>query len=103
MAIVSKMIDEGDKKQLTITENFDGEPFPFAAHGGKMRVRDEQGTLWRFTYKVKLTNERVLSGPWEQFLENNSVRVGDTVAIDNNDRWSSGAAEYKIEVISRGS
>ncbi|EOX97178.1 Uncharacterized protein TCM_006270 [Theobroma cacao] len=101
MAIVSKMIVEGDMKQLTITKNFDGEPFPSAAHGGKMRVRDEPGALWTFKYKVKSTNERVLSGHWMQFVQNNSVRVGDTVAIDKNDGWSSEAAEYKVEVIRR--
>ncbi|EOX97174.1 Uncharacterized protein TCM_006265 [Theobroma cacao] len=98
MAIFEKTIDGDDINQLTITKKFDAEPFPSAAGGGAMTVKDEQGSLWTFKYKVKSRNKRVLSGHWVHFVRNNRVRVGDRVAISNNDGWSS-EAEYKIEVI----
>ncbi|EOX97181.1 Uncharacterized protein TCM_006275 [Theobroma cacao] len=98
MAIFEKTIDGDDINQLTITDRFNAEPFPSAASGGAMTVKDEQGLLWTFKYKVKSRNKRVLSGHWVHFVRNNRVRVGDRVAISNNDGWSS-EAEYKIEVL----
>ncbi|XVE48612.1 hypothetical protein DITRI_Ditri01bG0015300 [Diplodiscus trichospermus] len=101
MAILSKTLDGDDMKQLTITQAFSTEPLPSAA-AGAMKVKDEQGFLYTFQYKVKSRNKRVLSGHhWVQFLENNGIRVGDRIAIHNNDSWCS-AADYKIEVLRCG-
>ncbi|XVE48618.1 hypothetical protein DITRI_Ditri01bG0015900 [Diplodiscus trichospermus] len=101
MAILSKKIEEVDMRQLKINQRFSSEPFPSAAGTGAMKVRDEQGSYWKFQYKVNPRGERVLSGGhWVQFLQNNGVQVGDTVAIDKNDLWCT-AADYKIEVIRR--
>ncbi|XVE94123.1 hypothetical protein REPUB_Repub01dG0254200 [Reevesia pubescens] len=102
MAICSKTIVEADKKKLTITQTFNTEPFPFATGNGVMKIRDEQGLLWRFEYTVKSKNKRVLSGcQWVQFVQNYGVQDGDMVAIGYIDGWCS-EADYKIEVTKRG-
>ncbi|XVE48615.1 hypothetical protein DITRI_Ditri01bG0015600 [Diplodiscus trichospermus] len=99
MAILSKALKKEDMKKLIIPQSFCSEHFPSTAGAGAMKVRDEQGSLWKFQYKVNSRGELVLSGGhWEQFIQNNGVQIGDTVAIDKNDSWST-AAHYKIEVI----
>ena len=100
MTILSKILDRDDMKQLTITETFNTDPFRSAERGGAMKVKDEQGSLWMFKYKVKSRNKRVLSGHhWVQFLQNNGVQVGNRVTIHYNDGWCCSEADYKIEVI----
>ena len=102
MAILSKTLDRDDmnQNQLTITETFNTEPFPSAENDRVLKVKDEQGSFWKFNYKVKSRNRRVLYGhDWVQFVRYNGVQVGNKVAIDRNDAWCSEAA-YKIEVIS---
>ncbi|XVF45855.1 hypothetical protein PTKIN_Ptkin02bG0240700 [Pterospermum kingtungense] len=102
MAILSKTLAGADINQLTITDAFSKEPFPSAKTGGAMKVRDEQGLVWNFEYRVKSRNKRILSGSnWLQFIANNGVRVGDQVVIDYNDGWCP-EADYKIEVIRGG-
>ncbi|XWS67501.1 hypothetical protein CRYUN_Cryun04dG0011900 [Craigia yunnanensis] len=101
MALLSKILDGADMKQLTITETLNPEPFPSGVSGGALKVKDEQGSLWMFNYRVRSGNKRVLSGHhWLQFLRNNGVQVGNRVSIHRNDDWCS-AAEYKIEVIKK--
>ena len=98
MALLSKTLDGADmNQQLTITETFNNEPFPSAVNG-VLKVKDEQGSVWNFNYKVRSKNRRFFSGQWEQFRLNNCVQVGNRVAIDRNDAWCSEKA-YKIEVI----
>ena len=101
MAILSKILEEDDMNHLTITGTFSTEPFTYV-ESGKIKVKDEQGFIWRFEYKIKLRNKRVFSGrDWHQFLKSNHVGVGHRVEIDYNDSWCA-QANYKIEVIKTG-
>ncbi|XWS62452.1 hypothetical protein CRYUN_Cryun06bG0012100 [Craigia yunnanensis] len=101
MAILSKILEEDDMNHLTITDTFITEPFAYVKCG-KIKVKDEQGSIWMFEYKIKSRNKRVFSGRhWNQFLENNRVRVGHKVDIDYKEPWCA-QADYKIEVIKTG-
>ncbi|KAL4342590.1 hypothetical protein GQ457_08G007080 [Hibiscus cannabinus] len=98
MALLSKKVQRDDSQQLTVTEKMSREPFPYA-EGKGLRVKDEQGYEWRFEYKVKSRNKRILSGShWVQFFGYNNVQIDDTVAIRHME-GSGPQALFMIEVI----
>ncbi|MBA0877542.1 hypothetical protein Goshw_019485 [Gossypium schwendimanii] len=98
MALLQKTVEQDDLKQLTVTEAYDTEPFPNAARSRSLTVIDESLCPRTFDYRVARRG-RVLYGlHWQRFITDNNVRVGDTVSIERNDRYSY-PAEYKIEII----
>ncbi|KAK8656067.1 hypothetical protein V6N13_108626 [Hibiscus sabdariffa] len=101
MALLSKVVDGSDSRQLTVRGTFSSEPFPNAAASGYMMVVDERNSPWKFTYKIS-GNKRILSGQWELFFGSNEIKVGDEVAFHKNEGWGP-QADYMIEVIRKGS
>ncbi|OMO92207.1 hypothetical protein COLO4_17766 [Corchorus olitorius] len=94
---IKKKIEKGDRKKLTI--GVSSEPFPSAK--GKFKVQDEEDTVWTFDYKVS-DNTLVISGDWYKFFQSNGVKVGHSIAIDDNYTARKCFAEYKIEVTKGG-
>ncbi|GLT97013.1 hypothetical protein SLE2022_146000 [Rubroshorea leprosula] len=103
--IFEKFVEENDiENKLRIPSNSNLEALPPCRPGqeAKLKVEDEDGKIWEFTYTIRTENRAFFTKGWLQFAASKGIEVGNMVTLfkdDDQHHFSGcGADQYKITV-----